>query len=120
MNQIIEGTWEEVLQRGDELAGHRVKVIVLDQEAQTQSVAEAMQGRIGQLSFDVPSDIHEKAAEIFARIIVEKHRTIPETSPTSAAERAAAFQAWASQSRPDLPMLSDEAISRETMYDECE
>lgn len=28
--KIIEGTWEEVAQRGQELAGHRVRVTVLD------------------------------------------------------------------------------------------
>lgn len=78
MSQTIEGIWEEILERGDELAGHRVKVIVLDQETPTQSVAEAMQGRIGQLSFDVPSDIHQQTGEIFADIVAEKHRTTSE------------------------------------------
>ncbi len=28
--KVIEGTWEEVTQRGPELAGHRVRVTVLD------------------------------------------------------------------------------------------
>ena len=28
--KVIEGTWEEVAQRGQELAGHRVRVTVLD------------------------------------------------------------------------------------------
>ena len=28
--KVIEGTWEEVTRRGQELAGHRVRVTVLD------------------------------------------------------------------------------------------
>ena len=29
--RIVEGTWEEVLARASEFAGHRLKVIVLDE-----------------------------------------------------------------------------------------
>lgn len=34
----------------------------------------------------------------------------------SAAEKAAAFRTWAESHRRGLPLLSDEAISRESMY----
>lgn len=30
MERVIEGTWEEVARRGPELAGHRVRLTVLD------------------------------------------------------------------------------------------
>lgn len=31
----IEGTWEEILAQSDQLAGHRVRVIILPDEAST-------------------------------------------------------------------------------------
>jgi hypothetical protein len=33
VERIIEGTWEDVSRMGQELAGHRVRVIVLDPDA---------------------------------------------------------------------------------------
>lgn len=33
MEKVIEGTWEEVARRGDELAGYRVRLTVLDEVA---------------------------------------------------------------------------------------
>lgn len=44
MSQTIEGTWEEVLQHGEELAGHRVRVIVLDDGATSETVASEQRG----------------------------------------------------------------------------
>jgi hypothetical protein len=46
----------------------------------------------------------------------------PEGAPplwtrASAAERAAAVRQWASLDRPPAPILSDEALHREQMYD---
>lgn len=39
-----------------------------------------------------------------------------EESPLSPIEKAAAFRAWAESHPRGLPLLSDEAISRESMY----
>jgi hypothetical protein len=39
-----------------------------------------------------------------------------EESPLSPTEKAAAFRAWAESHPRGLPLLSDEAISRESMY----
>lgn len=57
-----------VLAHTPELSGHRVRVTVLDEnysETQTETpknLAEALQGRVGRLSFDVP-DVPRKAGE---------------------------------------------------------
>ena len=32
MAHVLEGTWEEVLSRTEELSGHRVRVIILDRQ----------------------------------------------------------------------------------------
>lgn len=37
MPKIIEGTWEEIVGRAQELAGHRLKVIVLDEPRPTST-----------------------------------------------------------------------------------
>lgn len=78
----IEGTWEEILAHTSELSGHRVRVTVLDDRsgeipttAETpKSLAEALQGRVGRLSFDVPDLSDSKAADIFTDIVVQKHK----------------------------------------------
>ena len=72
--RTIEGTWEEVLEHGDELAGHRVKVIVLEEKGTPQSLAEALKGKIGVLEFDVPADLHQRTGEAFADILDDKKR----------------------------------------------
>jgi len=43
-------------------------------------------------------------------VLVKVHETLP------AEERAAAFEAWSAGHRP-TPLLSDYAVSRESMYD---
>jgi hypothetical protein len=42
----------------------------------------------------------------------------PLNTPTAPEERARAFRAWAESQRLDPPLLSDEAISRESIYGE--
>ncbi|MGH2413710.1 MAG: hypothetical protein ACRDEA_08470 [Microcystaceae cyanobacterium] len=79
--RFIEGTWEEVLAHTPELSGHRVRVTVVDEEhteTQTQApqnLAEALQGRVGRLSFDVP-DLSKKAGDVFTDILVQKHERL--------------------------------------------
>lgn len=38
--QVLEGTWEEILSRSTELAGHRVRVAVLDEPKPPRSAEE--------------------------------------------------------------------------------
>jgi len=52
-----EGTWEEIMSHAEELAGHRVKVIVLDEgqasspDRDADSLYERLKDRVGQVSF---------------------------------------------------------------------
>lgn len=55
----------------------------------------------------------------YARQLVEKNLTEgPPPTPSSPQERAAAFGAWAESHAIDAPLLSDEAVSRESIYSE--
>lgn len=69
--QEIEGTWEEVLTHADELAGHRVRLTILD-----KNISEAIDN-----------------------------------------EKLKAFETLMSP-LPNVPVLSDEAMSRESIYAE--
>lgn len=54
--KVIEGTWEEVTRRGHELAGHRVRVTVLDELAIPNVTNGAhAEGAAGPTAFDVLS-----------------------------------------------------------------
>jgi hypothetical protein len=60
------------------------------------------------LKTQVPPELSEKTRE-------EGESKQPKLSP---AEKVAAFRAWAESHPRGLPLLSDEAISRESMYDD--
>ncbi|MEM9156859.1 MAG: hypothetical protein AAGB13_17800 [Cyanobacteria bacterium P01_F01_bin.33] len=102
MSQTIEGTWEEILTRAEELKGHRVRVTLLDVAEPGESLEVMLDGLVGSVSLHAETPATE--AEIFV-------------SEATLHERAVKFMAWATQPRPGLPLLSDEAISRESMYE---
>ncbi|PSF27797.1 hypothetical protein C7H19_24885 [Aphanothece hegewaldii CCALA 016] len=83
---FIEGTWEEVLAHTPELSGHRVRVTILENEPlethslSPKNLAEALMGRVGRLSFDVP-DFANKAEDLFTDILVEKHKRRFDSDP---------------------------------------
>ncbi len=80
MDREIEGTWEEIMSHAEELAGHRVKVIVLDEiQAATQNLDadnlyERLKDRVGQVSFPVPQDLSRRTGYYFGKALEEKHR----------------------------------------------
>jgi hypothetical protein len=49
--------------------------------------------------------------------LVLQPRAVSLWARTSPAERAAALRAWAAQERPHAPVLPNEALRREQMYD---
>ena len=53
--KIIEGTWEEVARRNNELAGRRVGVIVLDDPTVPKAPNGAHDGETEETAFDVLS-----------------------------------------------------------------
>lgn len=51
-------------------------------------------------------------------LILRPHEEQPFWATATPAQRAARFKAWAEQTeRPSAPTLTDESLSRETMYD---
>ena len=74
--QVLEGTWEEIIRQASRLTGRRVRVTVLD----------------------AGTDVGDAPVTL------------------SRMERASAFRTWAESHRRDTPLLSDEAISRESIY----
>jgi hypothetical protein len=74
----FEGTWEDVLTHSPQLAGHRVRVTVLDHELQMDEVLQCV----------------------------------------SQDRRLQAFHEFTAEALPNVPLLSDAAISRENLYAE--
>lgn len=79
--QVLEGTWEEIAQRADELTGKRVRLMVLDEiQNGTQSpgeerpLSELLEGLIGVIdsSEPVPPFLHKQRA--WGEAIEEKYR----------------------------------------------
>lgn len=79
MDREIEGTWEEILSHAEELAGHRVKVIVLDEpqsltpNPETDNLYERLKDKVGQMSFAVPQDLSRRTGYYFGKALEEKH-----------------------------------------------
>ncbi len=79
MDREIDGTWEEILSHAEELAGHRVKVIVLyepqslSSDPETGSLYERLKDRVGQVSFAVPQDLSRRTGHYFGKELQEEH-----------------------------------------------
>jgi hypothetical protein len=65
---FFEGTWEDVLRHGPELAGQRVRLTVLTKdspESQKEvTLAQALKGRVGRMEFQ-PRDLSTRTTEAF-------------------------------------------------------
>jgi hypothetical protein len=75
--QTLEGTWEEILQHGAELAGRRVRLTILtDKRTSNSPTAETLdqklQGRLGRVNFQ-PSDLSERVGEAFTELLEAKN-----------------------------------------------
>jgi hypothetical protein len=79
--QILEGRWEEITRRANDLAGKWVRVEVLERG---RGLADA--------------------------------EALPFYATATRDERIRALREWAKSHRRDLPPLSDDAISRESIY----
>lgn len=82
MDREIEGTWEEILSHAEELAGHRIKAIVLDEvesassNLDTDNLYERLKDKVGQVSFPVPQDLSRRTGYYFGKGLEEKYRRI--------------------------------------------
>ncbi len=60
-----------------------------------------------------------KTLEQYARYVLERETDeMIDTKPSANAEKIKAFKEWMENLDPDIPVLSDEQISRESMYEE--
>jgi len=80
MTTILEGLWEEIEGRADELRGKRVQVRVLEKAPRVETEEEkqarlraALMSCVGVIT-DGPPDLSERAEEYFAQIMDEKYR----------------------------------------------
>ncbi len=65
-------------------------------------------------------DIEDGNMESLAQILPSNQEEKPDREELSPAEKAATYGAWAESHRRGLPLLSDETISRESIYsNEC-
>ena len=80
---VLEGTWEQIAEQADRLAGKRLRVEVFENGAPGPDGAG-----------------------------------LPFYATATPAERARAWREWCDRPRRPVPPLSDEAISRETIYGE--
>ena len=69
MMEVLEGTWEEILEHGKELAGRRVKVIVED--TPEQKLDPRWEQFIGAVEAPAPTCARDSEKEI-GRILQEK------------------------------------------------
>jgi hypothetical protein len=75
----LEGTWEEILQHTDQLAGQHVRVIVLPTpDPAPESLAKLLQHRVGRVCF-APADLSENTETAFADLLIEKHNALNKT-----------------------------------------
>jgi hypothetical protein len=81
--QVLEGTWEEVLQHADELSGKRVRLTVLDEPAcqsgaeppiEERPLSELLEGLIGVIDSSQPSPPFPRKRSAYGEAIVEKFR----------------------------------------------
>ncbi len=65
-------------------------------------------------------DIEDGNLESLEQILPSTQEEKPDREELSPAEKAAAYRKWAESHRRGLPLLSDETISRESIYsNEC-
>lgn len=62
---------------------------------------------------------HRKTLEEYARYVLERETAIAASSTElTMAEKIRAFEEWMENLDPNIPVLSDEQISRESIYEE--
>jgi hypothetical protein len=79
--QVLEGTWEEVLQHADELSGRRVRLTVLDEPArqpgtgpsiEERPLSELLEGLVGAIDSREPYAPPKRKQDAFGEAVIEK------------------------------------------------
>ncbi|HZS04828.1 MAG TPA: hypothetical protein VFD58_08330 [Blastocatellia bacterium] len=87
VEQVIEGTWEEIAERADELAGHRLRVTILGDKSTVNGAVE--------------DDVNPNALEEAISVLVNR----------SPEEKAAARERLLQQSRPPRPLPEGKTLA---------
>ena len=104
MSSEANGLWDDGVDRSNEL-GYGVAMTIELKPEQERILREALrEGRFQSVEQALDEALHS---------IVPSRSVGPALSAT---ERAAAFRSWAESHPRNTPVLSDEAISRETIY----
>ncbi len=81
VRQSFEDTWEELTRHAAELAGHRVRLTVLEDAAKGESaahpektLAQALEGYVGKFASGTPHNDAANVENIWGDYVVEKHR----------------------------------------------
>jgi hypothetical protein len=83
--QLIQGSWEELSARADEFKDRKDLILIVPGEARANpgvtedgmSLAEALKGRTGLVSFE-PADLSEETGKKFAALLLEKQGREPQ------------------------------------------
>ena len=79
--QVLEGTWEEIVQHAEELSGKRVRLTVLDKSTQQRAenhpieerpLSELLEGLIGLIDSSEPSTAFPRKRSAYGEAIIEK------------------------------------------------
>lgn len=75
-NQILEGTWEEILRYAPQLTGQNVRLTILTPPStKTVSLDQLLKNRVGEVSFE-PTDLSDRTHEAYAALLVQKHSAL--------------------------------------------
>jgi predicted RNA-binding protein len=70
VRQTFEGTWEEIVEHAAELAGRRVRVTVVEDQATVKPrLDQLMAGYVGSVSSDQPHNLSERTEEVFGEML---------------------------------------------------
>jgi len=64
------------------------------------------------------AEVHGLSVEAFLRLLLEERESNARRAKLSPAEKSRLWREWAASHHSDTPPLSDEAISRESIYGE--
>ena len=75
-NQILEGTWEEILRYAPQLTGQNVRLTILPQSSiNPVSLDQLLKNRVGEVSFE-PTDLSDCTHETYAALLAQKHSAL--------------------------------------------
>jgi hypothetical protein len=75
-NQILEGTWEEILRYSPQLSGQNVRLTILTPPSTNPVfLDQLLKNRIGEVSFE-PTDLSDRTHETYAEILAQRHSAL--------------------------------------------